>query len=177
MAVIAAVTFVVTVIGILVKTHVLDKRDHPVPSVFLAVVDLAFPAADLEKQKRDGYGGFVRAYMTAMIIPIISATCFITFWDVYAVEVEAGGACVDNFDCFPITVDGEYLQEEPVDNCTSFNFLTSDLKFENASNVTQLLPLELDVTYNCYRLVFRYAEGFGAYWPLLVSFQRSTSHF
>lgn len=193
MVVIFALTFVLTLLGILYKRFWKENDDHPVPLVFLEMVDLAFP--DLEKQKSDGYDVFgkgikpyIFAILTMMIIPVIASTCFITFWNVYAVEEAIEGPCIDNFDCFP-RMGGEYLQEEPVANCSSqFHFESLDSQL-NDSNATSL-PLEQDITYNCYRLVFRYAEAFGAaggilaftaliskiYFSVLVSIRRSTSN-
>ena len=190
MVVIFVATFVLTVIGIIWKraSWGFDKPNKPVPLVFLELVDLAFP--DLEKNKKNGYDVFgsginVCAFvvLTAIIAPVISSTCFITFWNVYAVEESGGGTCVENFDCFP-RMGGEYLQQEPVENCSSLSFMPLDsLNDTNASS----LPLDLEITYNCYRLVFRYAEGFGAaggilaitafvsklYFSMLVSIRRS----
>lgn len=178
-------TFLVALLGILCKRYCIGKKDKPVPLVLLEMVDLAFP--DLEK-KKDDYEVFDRpinrwcfVLLTILIAPVITSTCFITFWNVYAVEESGGGACVENFDCFP-RMGGEYLQREPVDNCSSFSFTPASL---NESNSTSL-PLELDITYNCFRLVFRYAEGFGAaggilaltalfskvYFSILVSIKR-----
>ena len=198
MTVVGVLTFVLTLLGILYKCVWKENDDHPVPLVFLEMVDLAFP--DLEKQKTDGYDVFgkgiksyIFAILTMMIIPVVAATCFITFWNVYAVEEAVGGACVDNFDCFP-RMGGEYLQQEPVENCSSFIFTPSDSQqLQNdsnttSSNATEPLPLEVIITYNCYRLVFRYAEAFGAaggilaftalisklYFSVLVSIRRST---
>ena len=198
MAVIFALTFVLTLLGILYKGIWKENSGHPVPLVFLEMVDLAFP--DLEKQKKDGYDvfgkgikSFMFAILTMMIIPVIAATCFITFWNVYAVEEAVGGVCIDNFDCFPRT-GGEYLQQEPVKNCSSFIITPPDSQqLQNdsnnmSSNATDSLPLEVIITYNCYRLVFRYAEAFGAaggilaftaliskiYFSALVSIRRST---
>ena len=191
MVVIFFVTFVLTVIGIICKraSWGFEKPKKPIPLVFLEMVDLVFP--DLEKKKDDGYDVFgrkvdVSAFMllTAIIVPVISSTCFITFWNVYAVEESGGGACVENFDCFP-RVSGEYLQQEPVQSCRSLNFMPPDATM-NDTNAC-ILRLELDITYNCYRLVFRYAEAFGAaggiltitalcsklYFSILVSIRRS----
>ena len=164
MVVIFVATFVLTLLGIICKGCCFGKAKKPVPLVFLEMVDLAFP--DLEKKNDKGYVIFGRkievsafTLLTVIIVPVISSTCFITFWNVYAVEEAVGGACVKNFDCFP-RMGGEYLQQEPVDNCSSLSFLPPD-SLQNDSNASSL-PLELDITYNCYRLVFRYAEGFGA---------------
>ena len=169
-----------------------EKPNKPIPLVFLEMVDLAFP--DLEKKKADGYDVFGRkidipafVLLTIIIVPVISSTCFITFWNVYAVEESGGGACVENFDCFP-RMGGEYLQREPVENCSTVSFIPPD-SLRNDSSNTSTLPLELDITYNCYCLVFRYAEAFGAaggilaitaliskiYFSLLVSIRRSTN--
>ena len=165
MVVIFVVTFALTVIGIIWKGAKcgFNKPDKPIPLVFLEMVDLAFP--DLEKNK-DDYDVFdkkiaVPAFvlLTIIIVPVISSTCFITFWNVYAVEESGGGACVENFDCFP-RMGGEYLQREPVENCSSLSFMPSDNSLNDTNAST--LPLELDISYNCYRLVFRYAEAFGA---------------
>ena len=93
------------------------------------------------------------------------------------------GACVENFDCFP-RVSGEYLRRELVQNCSSLGFMPPDTTM-NDTNVSTLL-LEQDITYNCYRLVFCYAEAFGAtggilaitalcsklYFSMLVSIRR-----
>ena len=162
------------------------------------MVHLAFP--DLEKLKKHGHdvfdkgiNSFIFVILTIMIIPVVAATGFITFWNVYAVEEAVGGTCVDNFDCFPM-MDGEYLQQEPVENCSSFRFTPSDSqRLQNnlnnmSSNATDSLPLKVIITYNCYRLVFRYAEAFSAaggilaftgliskiYFSILVSIRRST---
>ena len=64
------------------------------------------------------------------------------------VEEAVQGDCEKNFDCFPKDGD-DYLQQEPVSNCSMFEF-----------NGT--------VTYECYRLVFRYAEGLGAAGGILI---------
>ena len=188
MVVIFFATLILTVIGIIYKGS--TRPGKPVPLVFLELVDLAFP--DLEKKKKEGYEVFgsginicAFATLTALIVPVISSTCFITFWNIYAVEESGGAACVENFDCFPI-INGEYLQQKPVENCSTLNFMMppdSSLTTTDAST----LPLEVDITYNCYRLVFRYAEAFGAaggilaitafvlklYFSILVSIRRS----
>ena len=193
MVVIFVATFAVALFGIICKGSRwgLDKPKKPVPLVILEMVDLGFP--DLEKQKEKGYDVFgqhinskVFAALTVIIVPVITSTAFITFWNVYAVEEAAEGACIENFDCFP-RMNGDYLLREPVDNCSSFA-LVSPL---NESNVTSqdstFAPVESRITYNCFRLVFRYAEGFGAaggilaitalfsklYFSILVSIRRT----
>jgi hypothetical protein len=58
---------------------------------------------------------------------------------------------------------------------------------QDDSSNSSTLPLEVDITFDCYRLVFRYAEAFGAaggilgitalcsklYFPLLISISRT----
>ena len=167
MAVIFVVTLALTVIGIVWKGAKCgcNKPDKPIPLVFLEMVDLAFP--DLEKKNKH-YDVFDRTIalpafvlLTVIIVPVISSTCFITFWNVYAVEESGGGACVENFDCFP-RMGGEYLQREPVENCSSVSSMPLGDLLQNDSSNASTLPLELDIIFNCYRLVFRYAEAFGA---------------
>ena len=185
------VTFALTVAGIIWKGTKcgFNNLDKPIPLVFLEMVDLAFP--DLEKDK-NSYDVFDKTIalpafviLTVIIVPVISSTLFITFWNVYAVEESGGGACVENFDCFP-KIGDEYLQQEPVENCSSSSFLMMD-SLQNDSSNSSTLPLEVDITFDCYRLVFRYAEAFGAaggilaitalcsklYFSMLVSIRRS----
>ena len=163
MAVIFIGTLIATIVGIMCKCLCVKKPEKPVPLVFMEMVDIGFP--DLEKRKDSGYTVFgqefnsnVFALLTIVIIPFITSTCFITFWNVYAVEEAGGRGCVENFDCFP-KINGEYLLQEPVDNCSSFNFVQTD--DSNSSS-------EAIITYDCYRLVFRYAEGFTAAGGILV---------
>jgi hypothetical protein len=162
MVLIFIVTLALTIFGIIWKGCGCGKSDKPNPLVFLEMVDLAFP--DLEKEK-DNYDVFDKTIalpafviLTVIIVPVISSTLFITFWNVYAVEESSGGACVENFDCFP-RMGGEYLQQEPVENCSSQSFMPL---VQNDSSNSSTLPLEVDITFDCYRLVFRYAEAFGA---------------
>ena len=94
-------TFLFTLFGIIYKRAScgLDKPDKPIPLVFLEMVDLGFP--DLEKKKEEGYDMFgkvinVNAFMllTVIIVPVISSTCFITFWNVYAIYGGCSWRCV-----------------------------------------------------------------------------------
>lgn len=170
MVVIFVATFTLVLFGIVFKRWRLKKSDKPVPLVFVEMVDLAFP--DLEKNKENEYDVFgqqIDSYafsvLTAIIIPIISSTCFITFWNVYAVEEMVGGGCVDNYDCFP-RMDSEFLQREPVANCSILPTVNMPESLNNSNDSS--IPLEPDITYNCYRLVFRYAEGFGAAGGILL---------
>ena len=195
MVLICIATFALTIVGIIWKGAKCgcNKSDKPIPLVFLEMVDLAFP--DLKKDEEDSYDVFDKTValpafvlLTVIIVPVISSTLFITFWNVYAVEESGGGACVENFDCFP-KIGGEYLQQEPVENCSSSSFLMMPLmdSLQNDSSNSSTLPLEVDITFDCYRLVFRYAEAFGAaggilaitalcsklYFSLLVSISRT----
>ena len=190
MVIIFVATFAASLFGVICKgsSWGLKKSKKPVPLVLLEMVDLGFP--DLEKQSDKGYDVFgqhinskVFALLTVIIAPIITSTGFITFWNVYAVEEAVGSACVDNFDCFP-RMNGQFLLRDPVDNCTSFNFAPSLM---NESTNATSIPLISDIDYTCYRLVFRYAEGFGAaggilaitalfsklYFSILVSIRRT----
>ena len=86
--------------------------------------------------------------MSILLIPFIVGTMFITFWKVYLVEEAVGGNCEANFDCFP-KIGSDHLQQELANNCS-------------------VLELNSNVTYECYRLVFRYAEGLGAAGDILI---------
>ena len=126
------------------------------PLVFIETIELYFP--DINKNtctkdeeievlgKKMSHQCF--GMMSVLLIPIIVGTMFITFWNVYLVEESVGGDCEANFDCFPKDGD-DYLQQEPVSNCSMFEF-------------------NGNVTYECYRLVFRYAEGLGAAGGILI---------
>ena len=127
-----------------------DNRRKMVPLVFIETVELYFPDINKEvsnsKEEIEVLGKKMSrqcfSVMSVLLIPIIVGTIFITFWNVYMVEESVGGGCENNFDCFP-KVGDDFLQQEPVNNCSMF---------EHNGNVT----------YECYRLVFRYAEGLGA---------------
>jgi hypothetical protein len=136
------------------------------------MVDLAFP--DIKKDEKNSYDVFDKTIalpafvvLTVIIVPVI-LEC-----------VRCGGACVENFDCFS-RMGGEYLQQELVENCSSLSFMQMMLlgdSLQNDSSNSGTLPLEVDITFECYRLVFRYAEAFGTagveYWLLLLSVQSS----
>ena len=142
--------FVVVAVILLKRCRFSDDRGRMAPLVFIETVELYFPDINKEvssskeeievlgkKMSRQCFG-----IMSVLLIPIIVGTMFITFWNVYLVEESVGGDCEANFDCFPKDGD-DYLQQEPVSNCSMFEF-------------------NGNVTYECYRLVFRYAEGLGA---------------
>jgi hypothetical protein len=92
--------------------------------------------------------------LALLIIPLTVVTIFFSFWNVWLVEEEKNGACVPNFDCFPM-LNGESLQDKPVANCSQV--LDSSIIL---MNTTAILPNE--ITYKCYRFLFNYAEGIGA---------------
>ena len=120
------------------------------PLVFIETIELYFPDINKEKCKTDeeievlGQKMSRQCFgiMSVSLIPIIVGTTFITFWNVYLVEESIGSNCEANFDCFP-KVGNDYLQQEPVSNCSMFEF-------------------NGNVMYECYCLVFRYAQGLGA---------------
>ena len=80
------------------------------------------------------------ALLIVIAVPVIISACFITFWNVYLVEEQIGNSCNSNYDCFPIS-GGQVLQENPVNNCTSW---------------------PEDTRYKCYRLVYNYERGISA---------------
>jgi hypothetical protein len=102
--------------------------------------------------------------LALLIIPLTVVTIFFSFWNVWLVEEEKNGACVPNFDCFPM-LNGESLQDKPVANCSQV--LDSSMMME-LMNTTTILPNETGIieepkiTYKCYRFLFNYAEGIGA---------------
>ena len=74
-----------------------------------------------------------------------------------------GGECLPNFDCFP-RIGNEHLQREPVQSCS-----LELISFLNNSNSSSGLPPEDIIMYDCYRLLFRYAEGFAATGGILAA--------
>ena len=151
MAVLMTLAFFVVLAVILLKRCCSsDDKGRMAPLVFIETIELYFPEINKEISKNEEeievYGKRMSrqcfGIMSVFLIPIIVGTIFITFWNVYLVEESVGGNCEANFDCFA-KVGDEYLQQEPVSNCSVFEF-------------------NGDVTYECYRLVFRYAQGLGA---------------
>ena len=131
----------------------MTKRKGKIPPlVFIETIELYFPDIDEEESWNEEkpeilvFGQIMShqcfGFLSVLVIPIIVGTMFITFWNVYLVEESVGGNCEANFDCFPKDGD-DYLQQEPVSSCSMFEF-------------------NGNVTYECYRLVFRYAKGLGA---------------
>ena len=111
--------------------------------------------------------------LSLVVVPLTIVTIFFSFWNVWLVEEEARGACLSNFDCFPV-FNGSVLQKTPVESCFMelFNISVGDLDstLGGLPNVTETpgvaetvaVVREEEVDYKCYRFVFRYAEGIGA---------------
>ena len=150
MVVFMALTFIAVLLITILKRHAGSNRGGKTPLVFLEIVELYFP--DIGREEHDNMeevevlGKRVSrrwfSILSVVLIPIIVGTSFITFWSVWLIEKSTGGNCETNFDCFPKS-DGDYLQREPVANC-------SELECTGV------------VKYECYRFVFRYSEGLGA---------------
>jgi len=159
MAVLMTLAFFVVLVVILLKRCCSsDEKGRMAPLVFIETIELYFPDVNEEeswneekpeilvfgqKMSRQCFG-----FLSVLVIPIIVGTMFITFWNVYLVDESIGDDCEANFDCFPKDGD-DYLQQEPVSSCSMFE-------------------LNGNVTYECYRLVFRYAEGLGAVGGILI---------
>ena len=146
MAVLMTLAFFVVLVVVLLKRRCSsDDKGRMAPLVFIETIELYFPEINKETSKNEEeievYGKRMSrqcfGIMSVFLIPVIVGTIFITFWNVYLVEESIGGNCEANFDCFP-KVGKDYLQKEPVSNCSVFE-------------------LNGNVTYECYRLVFRYA--------------------
>ena len=117
-----------------------------VPRWFFEMLRLALP--DLKRDTQGTniiYGEEINqicfALLAIVTVPVILSACFITFWNVYMVEEQIGKKCDPNYDCFPI-VDGELLTTSVV-NCTE-----------------ELWPSNTE--FQCYLLVYRYAQGISA---------------
>ena len=152
-----------------------------VPRIFIDIMQLNFPDLDAKKDKCDCSGSFhvdidgsdinncAIIFLAFFVVPLTVSTTAVTFWNVYLIEEEMGGDCVPNFDCFPM-YRGNALQKTPVDNC-SLSFDLSDVLTASGmdtDNSTALTDGEMEgdedveIHYDCYRFVFRYAEGIGA---------------
>lgn len=137
-------------VGVGLNSH--RKKRPLVPEVMLEVMRAHFPT--VEKDSADGHGeikvsgkknnGIVFGVLTVLLAPLFLSTIFITFWNAYLVEETAGNKCTPGYDCFPKETlsngSVNFLQRSTVDNCS--------------------VPFErVDITYDCYRLVFDYAGG------------------
>ena len=152
-----------------------------IPRIFIEIVQLNFPDMEAKKNKSDCSDPFdvdidgskldKRAViiLAFLVVPVTISTMFVTFWNVYLVEIETGGVCVPNFDCFPM-YRGSALQRIPVDNCSQSFDLSDEMTASgmDLDNFTAVSGGELEgdgdmeIRYECYRFVFRYAEGIGA---------------
>ena len=117
-----------------------------IPRWFFEMLRLALP--DLKRDAQGTniiYGEDINqlcfALLAIVTVPAILSACFITFWNVYMVEEQIGMSCNPNYDCFPI-IDGE-THTTSVSNCTE-----------------ELWPP--DTEFQCYLLVYRYAQGISA---------------
>ena len=144
--------FVVLGVILLKRCRSRDDNGKMAPLVFIETVELYFPDISKKEDEIEVLGKKMSrqcfGIMSTLLIPVIVGTMFITFWNVYLVEEAVRGDCENNFDCFP-KIGSNFLQQEPVSNCSVFEF-------------------NGNVTYECYRLVFRYAEGLGAAGGILI---------
>ena len=135
-------------IGMAVKVGIKLYRGKTklIPRWFFEMLRLALPDLKRENNKNTIYsqeiGPMSFALLATITVPVILSACFITFWNVYMVEELIGDSCNPNYDCFPI-INGTHSQAEPVDNCT-LHIWPPDTEFE------------------CFQLVYRYAQGISA---------------
>ena len=139
------VALVVLIFIVLLIVTIANKFEAP--DGFIDFLALYFPATQIKKKTdneilQDIFDTKWFAVLPLILIPTIVGTTFITFWNVFLMEPSLTGSCTPDFDCFP-KVGNDFLQQEPVKNCSTYESYDS-------------------VTYECYRLVFRYAEGLGA---------------
>ena len=112
---------------------------------FFEILRLAFRDLKRDKYGRNSiYGHEIGQVSFALVViisvPVLVGACFITFWNIYMVEEQIGSECNTHYDCFPIE-NGNRLQENPVNNCSSW---------------------PPDTHYRCYRLVYNYVQGVSA---------------
>ena len=82
--------------------------------------------------------GFIPALFLA--IPGLFSCFFTSFWQVFLTGESY--TCDPDLDCFPFDADRNYLQSDPIVNCS--DFATSD-----------------NITIICYRFVYKFADGIG----------------
>ena len=139
------VALVVVAFIVILAATIVNKGK--VPHMFKKVIHLYFPETTLngEEEEVEVLGEHLDnrwlSALAVILIPTIVGTTFITFWNVFLVEESVKGDCEANFDCFPKVGNGP-VQQDPV-NCSA-------------------IEVSGNVTYECYRFVFRYAEGLGA---------------
>jgi hypothetical protein len=162
-AVLSAILWLVVLVLLLILLPCLDG----VPRILVEILQLGLSDIQNHGGEIDDTKVSVLAVkiLAGIIIPLTVATIFFSFWNVWLVEEEVIGACVPNFDCFPL-LDGNVLQHMPVDNCTQFADGSTFMALQNTTaavlNETQIADVASEITYKCYRFVFRYAEGIGA---------------
>ena len=166
-AFIAALLIVLSVISVIVG----DLVKQYVPRFFIEIIQLNLPdlkAKQHSKVKIDGkdINPTAVVILSLFVVPLTVSTTFLTFWNVYLVEEEVRGDCVQNFDCFPVR-HGNYIQNMPVDNCSQLFDLgdasdANDTMLANSTSGANTDNGDMEMHYECYRFVFRYAEGIGA---------------
>ena len=172
-AVFSFVLWFVTLIAVILGFPLMKK-----PRIFVEILQYMMPDLEAKDKEYDEDteidGADMKKWtvyiLSIVFIPIAVSTIFMSFWNVFLVEQEVRGSCEMNFDCFPM-YDGRYIQRTPVDNCSQV-FDIDDLNnammvdFDNltaiAMNETDIGDVAQEITYECYRYVFRYAEGIGA---------------
>ena len=160
-SVISVVLGVVALVTVLIAFPLM-KRPH----IFVKILEFSVPdivISDNGSIQVDGtdLNKRILHLIAIAIIPISVGTVYMSFWNVFLVEQETRGECVPNFDCFPMHR-GSYIQQTPVDNCSQY-FNLEDIGNESmlVGNITTE-ELGIASNYECYRFVFRYAEGIGA---------------
>ena len=160
-SVISVVLGVVALFTVLIAFPLM-KRPH----IFVKILEFSVPdivISDNGSIQVDGtdLNKRILHLIAIAIIPISVGTVYMSFWNVFLVEQETRGECVPNFDCFPMHR-GSYIQQTPVDNCSQY-FNLEDIGNESmlVGNITTE-ELGIASNYECYRFVFRYAEGIGA---------------
>lgn len=155
--------FLVLIIPMIVEVCVFKK----LPRIFVVMLRLSL--SDIEEGddvtcvKVDGHKIKKAAVkvLSLLVIPLTIVTIFFSFWNIWLVEEETTGTCLSHFDCFPVQ-DGRVLQDMPVESCSqSFSLVT--LSNTNDSEISSN-----EISYKCYRFVFRYAEGVGAAGGILI---------
>ena len=170
-AVLSAVLWLAAVVLMLVVLPCFKKLPH------LLVGVMQISLSDIEehddctcvKVDRHKIKKWALKALAVLVVPLTLATIFFSFWNVWLVEEDPSGVCLPHFDCFPV-FNGKVLQSTPIESCSqSFNIsidhLNSTASLSN-DTLTSEEPFETlskdEVSYKCYRFVFRYAEGIGA---------------
>ena len=168
---VSGVLYLLTLVTVLIFFPLMKR-----PQIFVTILEFSVPdiVIDEDGSKVDGTDvkNWILYAMALLIIPISVGTVYMSFWNVFLVQQETRGECVPNFDCFPMH-SGSYIQQTPVDNCSQY------FNLENAGNESMLVGnmtteevgiagVAREINYECYRFVFRYAEGIGAAGGILL---------